>query len=127
MGEASRQFGAASGSLGRVLLWCGPVTEPKEPEGLDTAAIDDGWGAEPAPEPQPKKLQAPPAPAAPPAAAESPPDDEIEFDADVARDSMPTIQHPNPLEFDHDPDAEAKRAPRVPRPPPLPKLRGTRR
>jgi hypothetical protein len=104
------------------------VTEPKESEGLDTDAIDDGWGAEPElePVPRPKKPKAL-APQEPPSAAEQPPDDEIEFDADVARDSMPTIQHPNPLEFDRDPDAEAKRVPRVPKPPPLPKLRGTKR
>jgi len=101
------------------------VTEPKDPEGLDTTSIDEGWGEEP--EEQPARAARAPKPVAPPpspAAAELPPDDEIEFDEDaVGRDSMPTFQHPNPLEFDHDPEAEARRRPKVPKPPPLPKLR----
>lgn len=108
------------------------MTEPKDDRGLDTAAIDEGWGD--APEPTPPRgaksgsralapLPAPPAPAEP---GEPPPDDEIEFEVDaVARDSMPTFVHPNPLAFDHDPDAEE--LPKVPKPPPLPKLRGRKR
>jgi hypothetical protein len=106
------------------------VTDPRNAEGLDTTAVDDGWGDD-------EGAVAPPrAPATPvkaePRALRPPPkpeagasDDDIEFEADaVARDSMPTFQHPNPLQFDQDPDAEAKLRPRIPKPPPLPKRRG---
>ncbi|MBK7584920.1 MAG: hypothetical protein IPI67_32615 [Myxococcales bacterium] len=140
------------------------MTETKDSKVLDTATIDDGWGADseppdvavPAPgpaakaepavaqaasslprstpmvssKPQPRLLspvrQPPPVP--PPARtgeAEAPPpeDDDIEFEADVvARDSMPTFQHPNPLEFDRDVDSEGQLRPLVPRPPRLPKI-----
>ncbi|MBI3204826.1 MAG: hypothetical protein IT377_12010 [Polyangiaceae bacterium] len=106
------------------------MTDPK-----DLDAIDDGWGeapepakpepARPAPKPVAKvqlKHLGKPAPPPPTAPAESPPDDDIEFEADaVARDSMPTFQHPNPLQFDQ-PDT----TPRVPGPPPLPKFRKKR-
>lgn len=114
------------------------MTEPKDSAGLDTEAIDDAWGDEQAPvsapmvpsKPVARALRAPRAPRplpapvpAPAGAADLPPDDEIEFEADVvARDSMPTFQHPNPLEFDRDPDAEEKARPPVPKPPRLPKL-----
>lgn len=100
------------------------MTDPK-----DLDAIDDGWGdepepelAKPAPRPVPKvQLKHLGKPAPPAAAAAPPPDDDIEFEADaVARDSMPTFQHPNPLQFDL-PDS-----PRVPKPPPLPKFRRKR-
>ncbi|MCC6665249.1 MAG: hypothetical protein IT375_15970 [Polyangiaceae bacterium] len=111
------------------------MTDPK-----DLDAIDEGWGedpepakpesvkpepAKPAPKPVPKvqlKHLGKPAPAPLAAPAEPPPDDDdIEFEADaVARDSMPTFQHPNPLQFDL-PDS-----PRVPKPPPLPKFRRKR-
>lgn len=107
------------------------MTEPKDSEGLDTAAIDDGWGDDPEPAPAAPVAKAKPSPKAPiplpapapPAPAELPPDDEIEFEEDVVvRDSMPTFQHPNPLAFDHDPDAESKPRPAVPRAPRVPKL-----
>lgn len=105
------------------------MTDPK-----DLDAIDDGWGeepeppkpepAKPAPKPVPKvqlKHLGMPAQPEPAAGGEAPPDDDIEFEADaVARDSMPTFQHPNPLQFDL-PDS-----PRVPKPPPLPKFRRKR-
>ncbi len=121
------------------------MTEPKNDEGLDTAAIDDGWGDDDPgkyPEGHPELVPAespapalpkpvieavhkpvPRAPAAPLPSASAASDDDIEFEQDViARDSMPTVQHPNPLQFDQDPDAKT----RVPKPPPLPKFRKKR-
>lgn len=76
-------------------------------------------GEKAAPRPVPRPVQRPLGPA--PEPPTPPPDDEIEFEADVVtRDSMPTFQHPNPLVFDRDPDADG--AP-VPRPPRLPKIK----
>ena len=124
------------------------MTTGSKKGGLDTADIDGGWGEEsepippakpatPTPTPAPKPLAAPkpltplaPRPVTPRAQkapkvtdpeAALPPDDEIEYEAEVVtRDSMPTFQHPNPLQFDMVPPSE--RSPKVPKPPPLPKI-----
>ncbi len=54
-------------------------------------------------------------------------DDPIEFDADVARDSMPTLPDANPLQYDVVPESERVTIPPAPRVPTLPRQRRRRK
>lgn len=103
------------------LLSFGPVSgqDPQKP-GSETAEVDEGWADEeqpvPAPAPEPKPIEAKPkarhsVKPLPPLVAPTPPlvleEDQIEFEADsVARDSLPTLRHPNPLVFDRVPESQ---------------------
>jgi len=88
--------------------------DTKNPES-DTADIDDAWGEEEEQEPAPKAKATPkPLPPLPVPATLSGvsklselDDDQIEFeDGSVEQDSLPTIQHPNPLMFDRVPESQ---------------------
>lgn len=112
----------------------------------DTAEIDAAWGVEDlsrasATLPKPARaLEKKLPPVAPPRPNAHPPpsgqrhvsreeDDPIEFEADVAPDSIPTLPDPNPLQYDVVPENERVTippAPRVPRVPALPRRRRKR-
>jgi hypothetical protein len=86
--------------------------DPKNPE-ADTADIDGGWGEaepEPAPKAKPSPKPLPPLPVPSTLVGVSKlsdlDDDQIEFeDGSVEQDSLPTVQHPNPLMFDRAPES----------------------